>query len=383
MSHSRTRFTRTWLILALVAVAVAGVVAGVLLSKRSHPVRSQIDGQSVVAHHATAYRNPLAGLRWGSYNGGNDELYNTMRRTSGVTRTLVSKLAHEPRARWFGGWYPTSSITNTVRKYIAATTHGRSDVLVQLAVFKLSPWEMHACHALPTVAQQTDYRRWIDGFAAGIGRTHMALILQPDLPFWFCVPHHSRIPLNLVNYAARRFSQLPNTAVYIDAGASDWSPTYRAVTLLRGAGIRYAHGFALNATHYDGVGNNIYHGAAIVRALNRVGILHKHFVISTAANGQPFTHYMYYKRHSSGFTNANVCHSPTEHRCVALGIPPTADVTNPRWRMSDGARALARKFVDGFMWIGRPWLDNMAQPFDLARTLSLARNWRYARLTRS
>jgi endoglucanase len=387
MSHSRTDSPRSCLILVLAAFAV---FASVVVPAGSAPSASaQVASRTVAARkpaqiiqrtakYKDGYKNPLANLRWGSYDGSNDELYNAWRAAKGGTRSLLARMAFQPRSRWFGGWYPNSSITNTIRKYIANTTHGRSNVLVQMAVFRVSPWEMHACHSLPTAEQQASYRQWITGFARGIGRAHVALILQPDLPFWFCVPHHSRIPLNMVNFAARTFSKLPNTATYIDAGAADWASTSRAVTLLRGAGIRYVHGFALNATHYDGTSNNLYHGASIVRALNRAGIRHKHFVINTAANGKPFTHWMYYKSGRPSFTNAEVCHSLRQHRCVSPGIPPTADVTNSRWRLSAGARSVARKYCDGFMWIGRPWLDNEAQPFDLVRTLALARNWAYA-----
>ena len=59
--------------------------------------------------------------------------------------------------------------------------------------------------------------------------------------------------------------------------------------------------------------------------------------------------------------------------CATLGIPPTWDVTNRRWGLSPGARAIAGRNVDAYLWIGRPWLDNgQSAPFDYGRTLGLA-----------
>ena len=37
------------------------------------------------------------------------------------------------------------------------------------------------------------------------------------------------------------------------------------------------------------------------------------------------------------------------------------------------ARALAARLVDGYLWLGRPWLDNQNDPFELQRSLALAR----------
>ena len=97
----------------------------------------------------------------------------------------------------------------------------------------------------------------------------------------------------------------------------------------------------------------------------------KHFVVNTAANGHPFT-YQQYRPHSD-FDNASVCRSRLASRCVTLGIPPTADVASPKWHLSLGVRRIAARSVDAYLWIGRPWLINQAEPFDLQRTLALAR----------
>ena len=75
--------------------------------------------------------------------------------------------------------------------------------------------------------------------------------------------------------------------------------------------------------------------------------------------------------------NADVCRTKAERHCVTLGIPPTTDVTNPRWGLSASHRVQATKHVDGYLWFGRPWLHRQADPFDLQRALGLARTTPY------
>ncbi len=315
--------------------------------------------------------DPLAGLPWGTYSGPLDEVFPAYRTARGETRRLLGLIAQRPRVRWFGAWYADRIARRTASEYIADTTAGRSDVLAQMAVFRVDPWEGGICSRLPSAAQQASYRRWIDGFASGIGSARVALILQPDLPFATCAPHHSRLPLELVAYAARRFTALPHTTVYLDAGAADWPTVREAVSILRGGGVRDVRGFALNATHYDSTTSEIRFGAQVVAALARAGIRGKHFVINTAANGRPFT-YQQHQPHSD-FDNAGVCRSRSSQRCVTLGIPPTTDVANVKWHLPHDVRAIASRLVDAYLWIGRPWLENQADPFDLQRALALAR----------
>jgi endoglucanase len=97
-------------------------------------------------------------------------------------------------------------------------------------------------------------------------------------------------------------------------------------------------------------------------------------VINTSSNGRPFTYQQY---HGGDFDNAAVCGTRQSVRCVTLGIPPTWHVTDPRWGLPRGVRAIAGRLLDAFLWIGRPWLDNQADPFDLERSLQMARTTPY------
>lgn len=368
---------RRW---AAVAGAAALALTGSLLSQPTAgaeptptvaaPATSPALGAALAALDTGG--NPLKGRRWGVYKGNGDQSWQPYVRATGTEKTLLGKIALRPKAKWFGGWIPNGEIGKKVDAYIANSTGGDKDVLVQMTIFRMKPWEHEACRRLPTAAEQASYKQWVDRAAAAIGDAHVALVLQPDGPFALCVPKGSLVPSKLIAYSAKKFSALPNTSVYIDGGASDWpedNPS-KAVDFLVPAGIAYTRGFALNSTHYTSVGSDIAYGAAMVKELARRGIPGKHFVVDTAKNGKPFT---WKQKRSSNFDNSPVCRSRTDTRCVTLGIPPTSDVTNTKWGLSATNRASAGKLVDGFLWFGRPWLYMQADPFVKSRALQLVR----------
>jgi endoglucanase len=307
-------------------------------------------------------------MRWGIYRGPIDNVYPAWHGARGRNRRLLAQIALRPSARWFGSWYSDADAATIVRQYIHASTHGRSNVLTQLAVFRLEPWEEPACSRLPSAVQQSSYKTWIDSFAAGIGSARVAMILQPDLPFASCAPGGSLLPLQMVAYAARVFSALPHTTVYIDAGARDWDPVGRAVWLLSNAGVQYTRGFALNNTHYDGTGAELAFGAAVARGLARAGIPGMHFVINTAENGAPFERAKY----PGNKLNPAACPTRRSHTCVTLGIPPTWRTWSRRWHLTRRQRRIAASLADAYLWVGRPWLTAATYPFDLQRALALA-----------
>jgi hypothetical protein len=297
-------------------------------------------------------------------------------RSTGTDRDLLAKISLRPKAKWFGKWISNATIGQKVREYIANSTGGDPDVLVQMTVFRMVPWEHDTCKRLPTLAEQASYKQWTNRFAAAIGDARVALILQPDGPFALCAPNGSTLPSQLIAYSARRFSALSHTSVYIDAGAYDWPKDnpVEAARILMPAGIQYARGFALNSTHYESTAHNIYFGSRLVNELTRRGVPGRHFVVNTAENGQPFE---FKDARGSNPDNAKVCETKSETVCVTLGIPPTTNVASLRWGLSDNNRARALRLVDGYLWFGRPWLYMQADPFDLQRALSLARTTPY------
>jgi endoglucanase len=310
--------------------------------------------------------DPLAGMTWGIYRGPIDGVYSAYQSAHGRNKRLMARVALRPLTIWAGGWYPDNYATTVAQLIIQDTTGGNPDVLSQVAVFRLDPWEGQACPGSWGPADQSSYRAWINQFAAGIGTSRVALILQPDLPFALCAP--SEVPLQLVAYAARRFNALRHTTVYIDVGAAGWASVSQAVALLERAGIKHARGFSLDVTQYGSTGMQLEYGGQIVRALAAAGIRGKHFVINTDENGAPFLAGQY----PGNANEARACRSPHDRICVTLGIRPTTDVANPRWGLSAANRAIATKDADAYLWAGRPWVDNDTGSFVFSRALQLA-----------
>jgi endoglucanase len=324
--------------------------------------------------------NPLAGRPWGVYKGPLDQAWPPYARATGETKDLLGRIALTPKAKWFGSWVPNGDIARKVRDYIASSTAGDPETLVQMAIFRMVPWENQACRRLPTKAERASYKDWIRRFASAVGTTHTAIVLQPDGPFALCAPGGSAAPSRLIAYSARVLAALPNTSVYIDVGAADWPAPGRGgvdavIKFLLPAGIEHARGVALNSTHYSATEAEVARGAAIVQALEARGLTGQRVVVNTSSNGRPFEFGRY---DGPDPENARVCRSPDDPRlCVTLGIPPTADVANPAWGLPAETNQLAAQYVDGYLWFGRPWLYKQADPFVTKRALALVRSTPY------
>lgn len=320
--------------------------------------------------------NPLAGHKLAVYKGGIDMAWPPYANATGERKRLLGKIALRPKAAWFGAWIPNRDIGTRVHDYIANSTRNDDDAVVQMSVFRMVPWEQEACRRLPTDSESASYRTWIDRFAAAVGDTRTAIILQPDGPFALCAPGGSKKPSHLIRYAAKRFSALSRTSVYIDAGAADWpkDDPETAARIRMPAGIEHVRGFALNSTHYVSTASDIRFGTELVQVLANRGVPGKHFVINTSSNGRPF---LFGDAPGPDPDNATVCANQQARKCVTLGIPPTTDVARPRWHLSEADRAKATEHVDAYLWFGRPWLYRQAAPFDMKRALSLARTTPY------
>lgn len=363
---------RTLIVLAVVVPLTLIAPAGpaVAVSAHSHSAHYHRSATHA-AHHEAASANPLAGRPWGVYLGNRDEVAPAFYHSTGFRHKMLARIARRARVHWFGAWVRNSKIHEVLRQFIHDTTHGRRNVLVQMAIFRMVSWEHRACDHVWTRGQQASYRRWINRAASAVGRTHAAVIMQPDLPFAQCIRRDRKVALHLIRYGVQTFNRLPNTAVYVDAGASDWLGLPKLSRLLVAAGIRYARGFALNATHYDSTVHNLAFGHRLLGYLARYyNITGKHFVISTAQNGHPFTAQWY---HGPDFGRAAACRTPTSRRCASLGIPPTSNVAATRWHLPAWAARIATRHVDGYLWIGRPWTNDRNYHIDVPRAVAIAR----------
>ena len=355
-SYSRYVIVIRRLLPLLLLVLVAGLL--------TPQARAASPARTATVSAVSADDGPLAGP-WGRYLTKTDEPYKAWLGATGTNKTLLAKIALRARVRWFGTWIPVADVPGKIQHYVQVSQAGDPDKLVQLAVFRLWPNGGEPARDKPlSTADQAAYRAWIRAAAQGIGSSRVAVVLEPDLPValkgW-----RPDVREALTRYAAQVLSALPRTTVYVDAGDADWLTVDDAVKMLRAAGVAYARGFSLGATHYWSASANMTYGRSIVAKLTAAGVPDKHFVIDTADNGKPFTWSQYWAKHPNGdFDNAETCRTTSETRCDTLGHPPT-------WRTSDPAH------VDGYLWFGRPWLYRQNSPFTLSRALAVARTTPY------
>ncbi|HEX3930300.1 MAG TPA: glycoside hydrolase family 6 protein [Nocardioides sp.] len=365
--------------------ALLGLLSALLLPLGFGPgVTTGTTAGTALPHEARAASgNPLAGHPWGTYEGPQELSWAPYQNATGHRKKLLGYIALAPKAKWFGAWIPDDQIADRVSEYIANAQHGDPSTLVQLTVFRMVPWEQEACQRLPTKAERTSYKRWVNRFAKAVGSARAAVVVQPDGPFALCAPHGSKAPSHLVSYAAKRIARQPNASVYVEAGAADWPAAGQggvraAARLLVRGGVRYARGFALDSTHFDSTTAEVRRAAAISRRLATLGYAGRTAVINTSSNGHPYVYGDYTGKDPD---NPMVCASatvPATTTCATLGIPPTTRVGAARWGLSAHVSRLARKYVDAYLWVGRPWLYRQSQPFVAKRALRLVRStpWR-------
>ncbi|UFN46035.1 glycoside hydrolase family 6 protein [Nocardioides okcheonensis] len=323
--------------------------------------------------------NPLAGRLWGVYEGPQDQVWRPFTEATGKVREALATIAERPRTKWYGAFVPDTSIRQTVTDYVASSQDGNPETLAQMAVFRMVPWEGEACTRPTTPAEAASYRTWVTELAAGIGAAHTLVVMQPDGPFLLCAPDRAA-KSELLTWATQTLSALPNTSVYIDAGAADWcengtrQESSSCAKILELSGIQYARGFALDSTHYTGPVENIDRGAEILEILRADGYGDKHFIVDTAKSGRPTMWPDIVPATKKDLkNNARTCSTRKMKRCVTLGIPPTPRPADPQWGLPAKQRRIAATYVDGFVWFGRPWLFNQADPFVAQRALDMVR----------
>lgn len=361
------------------AAAVAAVLlTGVATSNAAAPVPP---APTTTAHAAPAtagaYQNPVAAHPWGIYRGGSDGLWPAYERATGRAKKLLGRMALRPHVRWYTSFIGTRDIAGKIRTDIAQEQDGNRNVVVWMATFRLWPHSEGArMHPLSS-ADVTAYKAWVRHAARGIGSSRVALVLEPDLPVavrsW-----KPAVRLGMVSYAAKVFGSLPNATVYLDGGSADWLTVRDDASMLVRAGIRYVHGFSVGSTHHPSAAAEIRYARQVAKRLAQVGYPGKHFVVDTSDNGHGYTYAQFFAAHPHGvYNDPPACQTASQRVCVSLGIPPTTDVTNPKWHLPSRLDTALRRRCDAFIWIARPWMGDNGHTFDRAKALNEARTSPY------
>lgn len=288
-------------LLTVAAIGVVGLLAGPGQVRPVPTVRLVSDG------------NPLAGAPF------------FVNPTSAAMRAAQSAdppsaeltaIANTPQAYWI---VPGGSAA-TVGKYTGdAAAAGAIPVL---AVYGI-PHRDCGSFAAGGLATADDYRSWIDGIAAGVGASRVAIIVEPDaLAMADCLSGDQRQErFDLVRYAVESLTRDPNAAVYVDAGHLRWHSPEDMAARLNQAGVGRARGFSLNTANFFTTEDEIGYGEAISGLTNG-----SHYVIDTSRNGAG----------PAPDSELNWC-NPSGR---ALGTPPTT--------------ATAGAHADAYLWIKRP-----------------------------
>lgn len=318
-----------------------------------------------------------------------NQIYYDWQAATGNERKLLGKIARQGRARWYGEWTGTGNqLVQILRRYIDSANGGDPSKVVTMSFFRQWPRGEGDRNAFSR-NDKARYKAWYDAAARAIGDSRVAVVLEPDLPL-ITGRHGTKDPASrmaLTRYAVAKLAALPRTQVYLDTGSADWLTINESVELLTRVGIGKARGFALGATHYDSTKSNVIYCRNLASALARRGFPGKRCVIDTADNGRPFTFNEYKRMLASGkrrnhFDNADICRSMRDRKCNTLGIPPTTRTSSKRWGLGKPARGYAAKYVDAYLWFGRPWLKMQSYPYCKLRAIQAARTTPWQRTPR-
>ena len=199
----------------------------------------------------------------------------------------------------------------------------------------------------PTLSQiqswQGTFKRDVNEMASAIYWKRAVVLMEIDsIGTSSCLKGMSlKLWLHDLKWEAFRFSQLPHTVTYEEAGYSDaQGPAWTAARLWT-AGVKQVEGFYTNGTHFAWSSDEIRWAQNVSDYLGAFshGKYHSHFVVNSAQNGQ------------GPKLNAHPVQQGIENLCNpggrGLGRMPTGNV-HPT---SDGYNF---KGLDGFLWTGVP-----------------------------
>ncbi|MER7515412.1 glycoside hydrolase family 6 protein [Streptomyces sp. NPDC126499] len=181
-------------------------------------------------------------------------------------------LAALPQAAWFTGGTPAEVRADAAELVAAARAAGQVPVAVAYNV----PGRDCGLYSSGGAASSAAYRAWITAFAEGIGDGPAVVILEPDglaaLPK-DCAgsvdPNGTLTAERLADlgFAVSTLKNRPATAVYLDAGNSQWKAVGDIAQRLVDAGAARADGFALNVSNFQPTDQSAQYGTWVAKCV--------------------------------------------------------------------------------------------------------------------
>ena len=188
----------------------------------------------------------------------------------GQAKRDAQLLGQYPGATWFSDGTP-----GQVRREVAGLVRRTGHTVPVLVAYNL-PYRDCGQYSEGGALSTADYEAWIDGFAAGIGRSDAVVILEPDglglIPNYTSELDGSQncsivgpdatpeARFAQLNYAVDTLTALPNTAVYLDATHSGWQNVSESAFRLLKVDVEQTDGFYLNASNYQYTSNQVMYG---------------------------------------------------------------------------------------------------------------------------
>lgn len=190
-------------------------------------------------------------------------------------RDRLAFLGDTPQFQWF----TENDDVASLKSYVAAAQTAHERALVTLYAI---PHRDCKGFSSGGFASGTLYDEWIREVATAIGSSSTAVIVEPDaLTAMDCLSTAQQTErLDLLRSAAVTLSALPNTAVYLDGGHSQWLSPAELASRLTDAGVAHARGFSLNVSNFHWTRDEVAFGEQVARILGG-----KHYIVDTSRNG--------------------------------------------------------------------------------------------------
>ncbi len=302
---------------------------------RDDPLQTRDDANPLGAPATSLIGDPLQGVKFyvpGASSAAGLAAQAASADGESASARALSVLAAAPTGFRFWFWNTPADPSGNISRFLETTQLQQPGTTVQLTTYSL----VHgACGSDISPAFVARYQSWIRGYARGIGNFHVLMFFEIDsLITSPCLSSYGRRVRfeDELAYGIRTLEQDPHLVLYVDAGAADALSWKTATHDLRKAGVQYAQGFFLNATHFDWTSSELAYGQKIAKALGGA-----HFVINTGENGR------------GPLRTANIEQDGMEVLCnpPGRGLGPWTTTTGYKW-------------ADAFIWMSTPGVSGGA-----------------------